>query len=137
MYCRIEDIRQYLTEEDLVQLTNDRGTGTVDMQKVEQAISYAGGLINAYLRGRYSVPLSPVPELVKKLCVELAVYELYSRRLCLSMPEGLVERRKEIIKLLEHIQKGFVKLGIEGREGPGEGHYFVSKREKLINLGGF
>ncbi len=99
----------------------------IDDVKIDDAIAYAGQLIDGYLRGRYTVPLQPVPELVKRLAVDLAVFHLYSRRFELDMPQTMVDRRKEIIRLLEQIQQGKVLLGIETADSPGQGYYMTNK----------
>lgn len=126
-YCVLNDIVNAIPEENLIQLTDDAGLGVIDNVKINDAISYAGQLIDGYLRGRYPVPLSPVPELIKRLAVDLAVFYLYSRRFELEMPETMIERRRECIKLLEHIQQGKVLLGVETPNSPGQGYYKTSK----------
>ncbi len=126
-YCSLEDIKQAIPEKNIIELTDDAGTGTIEQNRVNDAISYADQLIDGYLRGRYTVPLNPVPELIKRLAADLAVFHLYSRRFELNMPEAMLQRRKEIIRLLEQIQKGFIKLGIETQSGPGQGHYKTNK----------
>lgn len=127
-YCTLEDIKKAIPEANIIQLTDDVGTGVIDQAKVDEAIAYADELINAYLRGRYQVPLNPVPELIKRLSVDLAIFHLYSRRFELEMPESMMQRRKEIIRLLEQIQKGVVSLGLEsGNTGYGQGTYKTNK----------
>lgn len=130
-YCTLEDLLKAIPEANLIQLTDDSGTGTLDIAKIEDALLYAEQLINAYLRGRYSVPLSPVPELIKRLAVDLAIFYLYSRRFELAVPEGMLERRKEVIRLLEQIQKGQVLLGIETQQSPGQGYYVCNKTREV------
>lgn len=143
MYCTIEDIKQAIPEDNIIQLTDDTGTGVIDQAKVEDAIQYADQLIDSYLRGRYTVPLNPVPALIRRLSVEMAGFNLYSRRFELAMPEAMLQRRKEIIRLLEQIQKGMITLGTEPPEkGPGFGHYHTNKtaEDRIFNktvLNGF
>jgi phage gp36-like protein len=126
-YCSLDDIKKAIPEQNLIQLTDDAGEGVIDDVKIDDAIAYAGQLIDGYLRGRYTVPLQPVPELVKRLAVDLAVFHLYSRRFELDMPQTMVDRRKEIIRLLEQIQQGKVLLGIETADSPGQGYYMTNK----------
>lgn len=127
-YCTLEDIIAHIPEANLVQLTDDAGSGTVDNSKVLEAIAYADQLIDGYLRGRYTVPLDPVPGLIRKISVDLAVFHLYSRRFELEMPEPMMARYKNAIKVLEQIQKGLIKLGIELAEtAPGQGYYKSNK----------
>lgn len=127
-YCTVDDIKKSIPEANIIQLTDDAGTGVIDQTKVNEAIAYADQLIDGYLRGRYSLPLNPVPGLVNKLSVDLAIFHLYSRRFELEMPESMMAKYKNAIKLLEQIQKGLVLLGIESSEtGPGQGYYKTNK----------
>jgi len=135
MYCTLEDIKKAIPESDIVQLTDDETGSLIDNEKVEEAIAYAEDIINGYLRGRYPVPIDPVPGLIRRLAVDLAIYQLYSRRLGLEMPQSIIDRRKEVIRLLENIQAGKLTLGIETRDSPGQGYYKGSKKEedKIFN----
>lgn len=112
-YCTLDDIRANIPNEHIIQLTDDNGIQQVDIEKVDEAIAYADSLINGYLAGQYNVPLSPVPKLINKLSIDLAIFHLYSRRFDLEMPEGMMSRYKNCIRLLEQIQQGIVRLGIE------------------------
>jgi phage gp36-like protein len=127
MYCTLEDIKKAIPEKNIIELTDDDNFGSIDEAKVQDAIDYAEQLIDGYLRGRYPVPLEPVPELIRRLAVDLAVFHLYSRRFELDMPQSMIDRRKEIIRLLEQIQAGKVLLGIETQNSPGQGYYKANK----------
>lgn len=129
-YCSLDDLKKAIPEENLIQLTDDAQTGVIDNEVIDDAIAYAGQLIDGYLRGRYSVPLDPVPELIRRLAVDMAVFHLYSRRFELEMPQSMIDRRKEIIRLLEQIQQGKVQLGIETDKSPGQGYYQSNKTEE-------
>jgi len=129
-YCTLDDLKQAIPEDNLIQLTDDGGIGQVDMEKVNNAIAYAKQLIDGYLRGRYPLPLTNVPALMKHLAVDLAIFYLYARRFELDMPETMVNRHKNAIKLLEQIQKGIIRLGIESNQETGEGYYKSNKTEE-------
>jgi len=47
---------------------------------VDEAINRADGEIDAYLGTRYALPLTPAPDQVKGLSIDMALYHLYSRR---------------------------------------------------------
>lgn len=127
-YCTLDDIKGQIPEANIIQLTDDEGLGVVNQSRVDKAISVADSVIDGYLRGRYTLPLSTVPELIKTIAIDITVYKLYERRLELEMPEAMSNRYKNAIKLLDQIQKGLVKLGIESPEtGPGQGHYKTNK----------
>ncbi len=114
-YCTMDNIRNQLEEARLIQLTDDEGTGEVATARVEQAISDADEEINGYLGARMSVPVSPVPESLRRLCVDLAVYNLYSRRE--KVPEHRIERYRCAVRFLEQVALGRISLGQGDPEG--------------------
>lgn len=123
-YCTLDDIKDRIPEANIIQLTDDEGLGAANQTRVDKAVTAADSVIDGYLRGRYSLPLSTVPELIKTIAIDISVYKLYERRLELEMPEAMSSRYKNALKMLEQIQKGLIKLGIESAEtGPGQGHY--------------
>ena len=109
-YATIDDIKALLPETDLVQLTDDEGAGTVHPGRVDEAIAQADADIDSYLSAKYTVPLSPASAVVKKLSVDIAVYNLYSRRLE-KIPETRSERYKNAVRMLEGIAKGTIAIG--------------------------
>ena len=111
-YCTLNDIKQLISEAELIQLTDDNDTGTINESIVNSAISYAETTINGYISSRYTLPLSEIPELIKTFAVDLSIYRLHSRRFISDMPESLEIRYKNIIKELEKIQKGTINLNI-------------------------
>jgi phage gp36-like protein len=110
MYSTLEDIKKLVEEAILVQLTDDAATGEVDTGVVASAITEADGTINSYCQGRYTLPLYPVPPRVVGLSVDIAIYNLYSRRVD-EMPEIRKDRFKEAIRFLELVAAGKVELG--------------------------
>jgi phage gp36-like protein len=110
-YCTQADIEEQLSEDELIQLTDDAGLGSVDTTVVDRAIADADDEINSYLQERYTVPLSPVPGLVRKLSVDLAIYNLYSRR-DIEAPVR-TQRYEADVKLLKSLAKGEASLGVE------------------------
>lgn len=113
-YCTLEDIKQVISEAELIQLTDDNNI-SVNIDVVDSAIKYAQTTINGYLRSRYTLPLIEIPELLKVFAVDLVVYRLHSRRLVRDMPESLENSYKNVIGELGKIQKGIVTLGIESQ----------------------
>ncbi len=126
-YCTLGDIKDHIPEANIIQLTDDEGLGVVNQSRVDKAITTADSVIDGYLRGRYSLPLSTVPELIKTIAIDIAVYKLYERRNELEMSETMSMRYKNAVKMLEQLQKGLIKLGIESATGPGQGHYKTNK----------
>lgn len=111
-YSTVDDIKKMLPEELIVQLTDDEATGSINQPRVDEAIAQADSEIDSYCGERYSVPFSTVPDIVKKLSVDIAIYNLYSR-LVRDMPEVRSERYRSSIRQLEAIAKGNVSLGAD------------------------
>lgn len=130
-YCTTADlIAATLSEDELRQLTDDEGIGAVNSARVSAAIDAGDQIIDGYLRGRYILPLTVVPSLIRKLSVDLAVYHLYQRRRRDAMPDSLQLQYKNTIGLLDKIQKGTIVLGIDAEVSPAPNAgvtYFTNK----------
>ena len=112
-YCSSVDIESYVSTPTLIQLTNDEGGDVINDIVTQEAIVYASTLIDGYLRGRYTLPLNTHFPLLKILCIDIAVYRLYSRRMRDEMPETIENAYKNAISTLRDIQKGIVTLEAE------------------------
>lgn len=110
MYCTLADITALIPEQTVINLTDDSGIGVVEQSAVDAAISDADAEVDSYCAARYQVPFSPVPAVIVKVSVDIAVYNLYSR--CAEkIPESREARYKNAIALLKEIAKGVVTLG--------------------------
>ena len=67
MYISIEDLQKQVSQDTLVQLTDDALSGNIDTVVVDEAIIYSETLIDGYMRGRYVLPLNTIPAVVKIL----------------------------------------------------------------------
>jgi len=109
-YSAKADVLEQLDEDTLVQLTDDDGVGSIDNDKVTRAISSADATIDSYCQGRYTIPLSPVPDKIRDISVDIVIYNLFSRRDD-TMPETRKDRHKEAIRFLEKVSEGKIELG--------------------------
>jgi phage gp36-like protein len=78
-YCTQSDLITMIPLKELAELTADSGD-TPDSEVVDEAIHRADAEIDAYLGMRHTLPLSPLPDQVKGLSIDMALYHLYSRR---------------------------------------------------------
>jgi phage gp36-like protein len=129
MYCTLNDITERFPEKYLVQLTDDKKLGTVDQDVVNNAIQDADEEIDGYLRGRYTLPLDTVPNLVKKISVDIAIYNLYTRK-SENVPETREKRYANAVKLLKQINQGLITLGNEDGDAPEPGQYKSNKNSE-------
>ena len=109
-YCLQTDILNQLNSTVLLQLTDDAGVGAIDTDVVTRAIADADATIDSYCQARYSVPLSPVPEKIRQISVDIAIYNLYSRRDDV-VPDIRKDRDKEAIRFLEKVADGKIQMG--------------------------
>ncbi|WP_027176456.1 gp436 family protein [Desulfovibrio aminophilus] len=114
-YCLSADIRDQLDEAVLVQLTDDEDAGIVVESRVDKAIADADGEIDGYLGSRYGLPLGQVPPILRKIAVDIAIYNLFSRRM--GAPEARAERYKAAVRFLEQVAKGSISLGLGDPDG--------------------
>lgn len=112
MYATAEDLEKALTNSVLAQLTDDENGQVVNQQIVEDAIKKADSIIDAYIRSRYRLPLSPVPELLRELSIRISKYQLYRRRLDTEIPDSIKYEYESAIQLLKDIQSGKASLDV-------------------------
>ncbi|MCY1404098.1 hypothetical protein D3C76_1274370 [compost metagenome] len=129
-YCTRADLVQGIPSLTLIQLSNDDPAAQEPSEPVlEEAIRQAEELVDGYLRGRYTLPLEPVPTVLRDAVVYLARHWLYQRRPEGAMPDAVKDSRKDTIKLLENIRDGVVTLGMpDGKAAPEPGEIRVRAR---------
>lgn len=125
-YCNFNDLKERFPEKYLVQLTDDKKLGTVDQGIIDKAIQDADEEIDGYLRGRYTLPLATATNLIKKISVDIAIYNLYTRK-SEDVPETREKRYENAVKLLKQINQGIVTLGTEEGDIPEPGEYKSNK----------
>jgi len=108
-YSIQDDILEQIDESILIQLTDPDGAA-IDEDVVTRAIEDADATIDSYCQGRYTVPLSPVPDKIRQISVDIAMYNLFSRRGD-AAPEVRKDRHKEAIRFLERVSDGKITLG--------------------------
>ncbi len=109
-YSTLDNIKKLLPETAIIQLTDDENTGSVNTPRVNEAIAQADAEIESYCGGKYNLPFSPVPDIIRKCSVDIAIYNLYSRKVE-TIPETRAERYKNAIRQLGDIAKGIITVG--------------------------
>ncbi|SDO04105.1 Mu-like prophage protein gp36 [Desulfonauticus submarinus] len=127
-YCTKDDLLTKIPEEYLLDLADDDGDGNLDETVVNNAIEQATAEIDAYLGSKYSTPLSSVPQIIKKLCIELTIYNLHLRSD--KVTDAWKDVYKNDVALLKAISKGDLTIGVETEtESTG---FKISAREKVF-----
>jgi len=109
-YCTQDDLLQQITEAELIELTDDAEADAVDADVVTRAIADADATIDTYCQGRYTVPLSPVPAMIRAVSVDMAIYNLLSRK-NEEVPKTRAERNHNALRFLERVADGKIQLG--------------------------
>ncbi len=117
-YCTYSDIDKRIGTEDLAALADYDGDGTPDADVVAAAIDDAASLIDSYLSVRFTVPVSPVPDVLRTRAVNLAVYFLRLRRD--SATQDARRQYEDDIAWLREVASGAVSLGIEPSAAEGD-----------------
>jgi phage gp36-like protein len=115
-YSTQDDLLTMIPQAELAALTAESGE-VPDGQVVAEAISRADAEIDAACGLRYAVPLAPVPERVKTLSADLAIYHLYSRRSV--APEVWRQKYLDALAFLKQVAGGQATLAGSGGEPPG------------------
>ena len=108
-YSTILDLRKYMEPEIIRQLTDDNNTGEIDTLIVDDVILQADNMIDGFLRGRYPVEITvtgDIPAMICDLSTKLAAYNLYRRKLQLTLPESIKYDYKYCVEVLRDIQAG-------------------------------
>ena len=116
MYCTQADILEQLQESDLIALTDDAGSGDADETVLARAIEDAEAEIDSYCGGNYTVPFSPIPKMIRKIAVDMTIYNLFSRRQ--GAPEDRKQRYDASVKFLVNVSKGLIALGTSEISAP-------------------
>jgi Mu-like prophage protein gp36 len=133
-YCTAADLTERMSNDELIQLTDDSGSGSVNPDVILSAIAAAQDIVDGYLRGRYSVPLATTPVVVKNLALDLTAYRLYKRRNQLSVNDAIESLYKNAVSALKDIAAGIIKLELPdtGAQIPLRGFYYTTPKRKLF-----
>lgn len=95
-----EDLSGYTPEE--------QEAAEAALANVERALQDAGHTINGYISGRYQLPLSQVPEVLKLHCCQIARFVLFDD----DAPKQVETLYQASIKFLRDVSSGAADLGL-------------------------
>jgi phage gp36-like protein len=85
------------------------GSGSYESAKVTEAIEKADGIINDYLSGRYTVPVTTTAG-IRVRALAIAWYLLFPQ----GRPDHVREDYLDAIKYFEMVAKGLINLAVDG-----------------------
>ena len=122
-YATPQDIINRYPNRDLVQLTNEDPTlTTINTTALQQGLDDASAEIDGYLGGRFTLPLTNVPEVLNRLACDVAIYRLQSLRPLHDLADAR-RRYDDAIAMLTKVASGEMTLGIGA-----DGHETASAR---------
>lgn len=109
-YASVADFKAGIPHRDLVALTDlDDGTDTINDDRVQDALDDASAEIDSYIAKAVTLPLMPVPRILKTICRDLALHRLYVN-IGHSM-EARKSLREDAIAFLKSVSRGDAALG--------------------------
>lgn len=107
-YCTYDDLLLNFGEQELEKVADRDRDGSADDGVLNEGIAFATDLIDGYLRGRYTLPLTIVPRNLTGVACDIARYRFYQ-----DQPTDLVVLRYDAaIKWLRDIADGRVGLDV-------------------------
>lgn len=108
-YCTQQDMIDRYGETELIQLTDEAGTGSIDADKLNRAISDADGEIDGYLASRFGSPVSPIPKSLVRVACDLTRYYLHDDH----ASDHITDRYKNAIEFLKGVAAGRISIGVD------------------------
>lgn len=129
-YSTKQDMIDRFDEAALVELTDQQETGDINDTVLDKARNDAAALIDSYVSQYYSVPLSPVPDIIKRHECSIAFYYLHRGR----YTDEVRKEFEDSQTFLRNVSRGEVKLpaaGIQPQSAPAEA--LVEGPERIFN----
>lgn len=106
-YATLADLVERFGELELTQLTDAVSPGLIDEAVVARALADAEAVVDGYLGGRYSLPLTSVPAVLAGAVCDLARARLYKD----ALPPVVEKRHDDALRYLSAVGQGRITLG--------------------------
>lgn len=125
-------------ERDLIELSDQQGTGVMGADRIDQALVRADGQVRGYVAARHADADSLAGTgILTDIACDLAFADLWRS----DQPDWVKDRRKAAIEQLKDIAAGKIKLdGGTEEAAPRPGQILTSGADRLLgrdSLGGF
>jgi phage gp36-like protein len=113
-YCTQNNLETMIPVAELAELTSELGD-IPDSTVIAEIIDRVKAEIDSYVSMRYVTPFVAIPDIIKSLSVDMAIYHLYSRRS--AIPLIRQTKYEDAIKFLQNVALGkSIILGPDGYE---------------------
>lgn len=110
-YATPADMNAQFGEREVIALTDRDNLGYLDTVVLQGALDNASEEIDAYLVGRYVVPLLVVSKLLVTYCCDIARYRLSGAQV--TEVDVVRNRYKDALRFLEAVRDGKIDLGAD------------------------
>lgn len=104
-YATTDDIKHGFDPVFLAQLADDAAGVMEDATIMSAILDEASSEIDSYLSPRFDVPLATVPTMIRRACINLALYYLHVRR-GWTITENFEKIREHTIEYLNKLRVG-------------------------------
>lgn len=115
-YATLKNAKDLYGETYVLTSVDRDADGEPDWQAFTKALNQASSEMDSYLGARYDVPVDPIPSVVNRYCIDIAIF------LCSADAstgtDSKRQRYEDAIKWLTNVAKGVVTLGLETEDEP-------------------
>lgn len=133
-YCTKADLIHRLTEQELIDLTDRDGIGSIDDDVLDEMIEAASAYMDSFLDGRYDLPLDVVTKDLNDACIALTRARLYIYGS--DNEDSRVKRDEDrAIRWLEGVRDGknrLVGVDLKGDKLTTSGGVTVKTRDRIF-----
>lgn len=118
VYCTQADIEKLYGANLLVKIADKDRDGVADQEIVDGGLEAADDLIDGYVGAIAPLPISPVPGVLRRIAIDVAVYSIALGRT--ERTDEMRVRYDDALALLDKIGKGLIAL-VPPSSGAGSG----------------
>lgn len=110
-YATEQEFTDAFGEQLTIELTNleDPSATTINTDVFDRVATDSDSLINSYLAGRYPLPLSTIPGVIRTIALDIYRYKLGHN----AMEEDVRQRYEDALRQLRDIAQGVMNLGLD------------------------
>lgn len=109
-YATQQDLIDRFGLDEITQISDETGSGTLDTGRVAQALADANAQVDGYLGTRYTLPLSTVPPALTLNACDVARY-----RLARMPTDEMRQRYQDALRWLGKVATGEYGLGVDAQ----------------------